>query len=50
MAINIKECIIWEVKDTNKNMIKIEKISDVPKKYEKKKIRLTLDYEEDFIF
>ena len=33
-----------------KDMIKIEKIKNVPTKYEKKKMRLTLDYEEDFIF
>ena len=30
--------------------IRIEKIQNVPKKYEKKKMRLTLDYEEDFLF
>ena len=32
------------------NKINTEKINNVPKKYLKKKMRLTLDYEEDFLF
>ena len=33
-----------------KDRIMIEEVRDVPEKYKKKKMRLTLDYEEDFLF
>lgn len=36
--------------DNIKNLIKTEKIKNVPYKYQKKKIRMTLDYIEDFNF